>query len=203
VSAVALQPDLPLVEVTSRDQWRSWLQAHHDQPSGVWAVTRKRGSLSAADQFVSSRDLNEECLCFGWIDSRPAAIDEHRSALLCTPRRPGSGWSKVNKDRLQHLLDAGLVAPRGLAAIAAAKADGSWTKLDDVDQLAEPPDLDAALAAEGDARSNWDAFPSSARRGILEWIHSARRPETRAARIAETARLADRNVRANQWPRRA
>jgi uncharacterized protein YdeI (YjbR/CyaY-like superfamily) len=199
---MALQPDLPLVEVSSRAQWRAWLEAHQEQTTGVWVVTRKRDSLGDGVEFVSARDLNEECLCFGWIDSRPAKVDEHRSALLCTPRKSRSGWSKVNKDRLEHLFAAGLVAPRGAALIAAAKADGSWSKLDDVDGLVEPADLVAALEAAGDARRHWNAFPPSARRGILEWILSAKRPETRATRVAETARLAAQNERANQWPRR-
>ncbi len=199
---MALQPDLPLVEVSSRAQWRAWLDDHQNQPTGVWAVTRKRGSVRSGEEFVSARDLNEECLCFGWIDSRPAKVDEQRSALLCTPRKTRSGWSKVNKDRLELLLAAGLVAPRGRAAIDAAKADGSWSKLDEVDLLAEPADLVEALAALDGARTYWDAFPPSARRGILEWIQSAKRGETRAARVAETARLAAQNVRANQWPRR-
>jgi uncharacterized protein YdeI (YjbR/CyaY-like superfamily) len=200
---VALQPDLPLVQVTSRAEWRAWLAAHQDQRTGVWAVTLKRNAVGAGGEFVSARDLNEECLCFGWIDSRPAKVDDQRSALLCTPRKPGSGWSKVNKDRLDALLAAGLVAPRGLAVIQAAQQDGSWSKLDDVDRLAEPDDLVRALAAVGDARTYWNAFPPSTRRGILEWIQSAKRPETRATRVEETARLAASNERANQWPRRA
>jgi uncharacterized protein YdeI (YjbR/CyaY-like superfamily) len=199
---MALQPDLPLVEVTKRAEWRAWLDAHQEQPTGVWVVTRKRDSLGPGAEFVSARDLNEECLCFGWIDSRPAKVDAHRSALLCTPRKPRSGWSKVNKDRLEHLLAAGLVAPRGEALIAAAKADGSWSKLDEVDSLVEPADLVVALEAAGPARRHWNAFPPSTRRGILEWILSAKRTETRATRVAETARLAALNERANQWPRR-
>ena len=165
--------------------------------------SRGRGALRVGDEFVSARDLNEECLCFGWIDSRPAKVDDRRSALLCTPRKPRSGWSKVNKDRLERLLAEGLVAPRGLAVIEAAEADGSWNALDEVDQLVEPIDLAAALAGAAGARGHWDAFPPSARRGILEWIQSAKRPETRAARVDETARLAAQNVRANQWPRRS
>lgn len=124
------------------------------------------------------------------------------SALLCTPRKPGSGWSKVNKDRLERLLAAGLVAPAGLAAIEAARNDGSWSRLDDVDRLAVPDDLAAALDALPPARGYFDEFPPSTRRGILEWIHSAKTPATRTKRIGETAQLAQQNMRANQWPRR-
>ena len=197
-----LRPELPLVEVASRAQWRAWLQDHHDQPSGVWVVTTKKAAVAPGGEYVSPVDVNEECLCFGWIDSKPGKVDDRRTALLCTPRKPGSGWSKVNKERLERLLAAGAVAEPGRAAIEAAKADGSWTKLDDVDALTVPEDLAAALDARPPARAEFEAFPKSARKGILEWIAQARRAETRAARIAETATLAARGERANQWPRR-
>ena len=197
-----LRPDLPIVEVATRAAWREWLEREHARSGGVWAVTVKKAALGPGEEFVSAIDLNEECLCFGWIDSRPAKIDERRSALLCTPRKPGSGWSKVNKDRLERLLRDHQVAPAGLAAIERARQDGSWSKLDEVDRLAVPDDLATALDALAPARVNFDAFPPSARRGILEWIGSARTDATRAKRAAETAELAQQNIRANQWPRR-
>ncbi|MGW4928782.1 YdeI/OmpD-associated family protein [Agromyces sp. NPDC004153] len=161
----------------------------------------RRSALGPDAVYVSAQDINEECLCFGWIDSRPAAIDDARTALLCTPRKPGGGWSKVNKVRLERLLDEGLVAAAGLAAIERAKANGSWSKLDEVETLTIPDDLAEALDAYPEARSKFDGFPPSARRAVLEWIASARREATRSARIAETASLADRGIRANQWPR--
>lgn len=197
-----LRPALPLVEVSSRARWRAWLEANHATSAGVWAVTVKKAALADGDEYVSPIDLNEECLCFGWIDSRPGKVDDRRTALLCTPRKPGSGWSKVNKDRLVPLLEQGLVAPAGLAAIAAAKADGSWSRLDEIDALLVPDDLAAGLAAHPPAAGHFAAFPPSTRRGILEWIASAKTETTRAKRIDETARLAQRNERANQWPRR-
>ena len=197
----SLQPDLPQVEVTSRSQWRRWLIEHADESGGVWAVTYKKASVPPGREYVSAIDLNEECLCVGWIDSKPGKIDEERTALLCTPRAPGSGWSKVNKDRLERLLAEGLVTDRGRSAIDAAKRDGSWSKLDSVDALEIPDDLIAALARHDGARANFDGFPPSARRGILEWIASAKREATRSGRIAETAEMAARNLRANQWPR--
>lgn len=196
-----LRPSLPLVEVHSVALWRAWLAQHHATSPGAGAVTRKRSAVVPGQAYVSSRDLNEACLCFGWIDSKPGKVDAERTALLCTPRKRGSGWSKVNKDRLEPLLAAGLVAPAGLAAIEAARADGSWSRLDEVDALTEPEDLLAALREVADAQVHWSAFPPSTRRGILEWISQAMRESTRAARVAETARLAGRNERANAWPR--
>jgi uncharacterized protein YdeI (YjbR/CyaY-like superfamily) len=197
-----LRPDLPLVRVTSRAAWRRWLEEQHAMSAGVWAVTVKKAALARDEAYVSAVDLNEECLCFGWIDSKPGRIDERHTALLCTPRKPGSGWSKINKDRLERLLAVGLVAPAGLAAIERARRDGSWTRLDEVDLMTVPADLAGALDALPPARAHFDAFPKSARRGILEWIGSAKTPATRAKRVAETARLAQDNVRANQWPGR-
>jgi uncharacterized protein YdeI (YjbR/CyaY-like superfamily) len=87
----------------------------------------------------------------------------------------------------------------GLAAVEVAKANGAWTALDAVEALEEPDDLRSALDAAPEARRYWDAFPRSAKRGILEWIGSAKQPATRARRVSETARLAAQDVRANQW----
>ena len=97
------------------------------------------------------------------------------------------------------MLSAGLMHPAGLAKLEQAKADGSWTSLDAIEELQVPSDLSDALAAYPQAELNFLAFPRSAKRGILEWIHMAKRPETRAARIEQTARLASVNERANQW----
>jgi uncharacterized protein YdeI (YjbR/CyaY-like superfamily) len=197
-----LRPDLPLVHVASRAAWRRWLEREHATSAGVWAVVVKKGALAHHEEYVSAVDLNEECLCFGWIDSKPGRIDDRHTALLCTPRKSGSGWSRVNKDRLERLLAEGLVASAGLAAIDQAKRDGSWNKLDEVDLLTVPTDLALALERLPPARSHFDAFPKSTRRGILEWIGSAKTAGTRASRVDETARLAQDNVRANQWPKR-
>ncbi len=201
MSAV-LRPDLPLVPAATRSAWRTWLQREHARSTGVWVVTVKKAALGPDEAYVSAVDINEECLCFGWIDSKPARIDDRHTALLCTPRQPGSGWSKVNKDRIERLLAADLIAPAGLERIERAKLDGSWAALDEIDALVVPDDLAAALADRPPARERFDAFPPSARRGILEWIAQAKTEPTRAKRVAETARLAQQGERANQWPRR-
>ncbi len=140
----------------------------------------------------------EEALCFGWVDSTAGRVDERRAKLYFAPRKAGSGWAATNKARVERLLAAGLMAPAGIAAVERAKADGSWTALDAIEQGVVPDDLAAALAASPPAAANFDAFPKSVRRAILYWISQAKRPETRAARILETATLAARNERANQ-----
>jgi uncharacterized protein YdeI (YjbR/CyaY-like superfamily) len=184
--------DAPRVEPADRAAWRAWLAAHHAQDGAVWLVLRKgEGAGLTQDAAI------EEALCFGWIDSLPRKLDAERWMLLVSPRRPGSPWSRVNKARVERLAAAGRMAPPGVARIADAKADGSWTIYDTAEALAEPPELVAALAAAEGARAAWDGFAPSARKGILWWIASARTEATRARRIAETARLASLGLRAN------
>ena len=143
----------------------------------------------------------EEALCFGWIDSRARSLDAERSMLWMAPRKAGSGWSKSNKERVVRLVAGKRMAAAGLAKIAAAKKDGSWTSLDAVEAGVIPADLGAALDAKKKARTGFEAFTPSRRRMILHWIQSAKRPETRAKRIAETARLAAIGIPVNLWPK--
>lgn len=182
----------PQVEVTSRAELRAWLAEHHATSPGIWPVTHKQAE---GDRHVPYDDVVREVPCVGWVDSRPRKVDARRSALLLTPRRPGSGWSKANKERVAELEAAGLLQPAGVRAIEAAKADGSWTALDAAIALIEPDDLREALDATPVARAEWDAFPPSARRAIGQ----AKRPETRARRVTETVEQAAIGVRANQW----
>ncbi len=184
------------VEVKSREAWRAWLTAHHAASPGVWVVTYKRDS---GGPHVPYDDIAREALCFGWIDSLPRKLDAERSMLLVTPRKPKSAWSAANKKRVAELESEGSMAPAGQAVVAAARTSGSWNKLNDIDALVIPDDLAAALKARALARKNFDAFPPSIRRGILEWISNAKKPETRKARVEETASRAAKNERANQW----
>jgi uncharacterized protein YdeI (YjbR/CyaY-like superfamily) len=186
-------------QISSREQWRAWLTENHTQPAGIWLVTFKKAEGAA---HVSYGAVVEEALCFGWIDSKPRVLDASRSMLWLSPRKPRSNWSSVNKERIARMLAAGQMHPAGLAKVEAAQADGSWARLDEVDALRIPPDLAKAFDGNEGAAANFDAFPRSTKKGILEWILSAKRAETRAARVQETAELAARNERANQWPRK-
>ena len=187
--------ELPQVHPGGRDKWRAGREANHERSKGVWFVIDKKVN---GQQPLSYEEICEELVCFGWVDSRPRKMDERRSMLLCTPRKPKSGWAKPNKDRVARMEAAGKMAPAGLAAVAEAKRLGTWNKLDAFDALEIPEDLAAALTRAG-ATENFAAFPRSVKRGILEWIGTAKRPETRAARVTETASLAAKNERANQW----
>jgi len=190
--------ELERVGIASREELRAWLKANHVSSESVWLVTWRKAD---PERHVPYDAVVEEALCFGWIDSLPRKLDETRTMLLLSPRKPGSAWSGVNKARIERLLAAGLMHASGLRLIEAAKRHGSWTFLDDVDRLEVPGDMAAAFATDPKGRENFYAFPPSTRRGILEWIKQARQPETRARRIAETVRLAHENIRANQFPR--
>lgn len=184
---------LERVEVASLAEWRAWLAAHHGQRESIWLVRWKKGR----GPHLAYGDVVDEALCWGWIDSLPRKLDDDRSMLLLSPRKKGSAWSAVNKAKVARLMAAGRMQVAGLAKIAAAKADGSWDRLNAVDALKIPDDLAQVLAGAGSAADNFAAFSPSSRRGILEWIQQARRPETRARRVAETARLAALGLRAN------
>jgi uncharacterized protein YdeI (YjbR/CyaY-like superfamily) len=186
----------PCVHPGTRDEWRRWLAENHAASDGVWLVSWKKATGRPR---IPYDDAVEEALCVGWIDSVANKLDDERGLLLVTPRRRGSGWSRLNKQRIERLAAAGLMAPAGIAAVEAAKADGSWSALDAVEDLVEPPDLAAALGAVPAARASWDGFSPSSRKGVLQWIASAKRPETRARRIEEAARLAAEGKKANQW----
>ncbi len=184
------------VQAETRAQWRDWLARNHATSPGIWLVTWKKTS---GHPQLAYDGIVEEALAFGWVDSQPKTIDGQRSARLLTPRKPGSNWSRLNKERVERLTAAGLMQPAGLDAVAAAQANGRWTALDETETLAEPADLAAALDADPAARRHWDAFPRSARRAILEWIGNARTGATRQARIERTVSDAARGIRANQW----
>ena len=186
--------DFDKVEVRSRAELRDWLSENAAAVGkSIWLVTFKKGKGPS----VSYDDIVEEAICFGWIDSRVSKLDEDRTMLLLSPRRVSSSWSAVNKRRVEKLLEQGLITPRGLSMIEQAKASGAWDRLNEVDALIEPDDLKSALAATAFAMENWNLMAASSRRGILEWIGSAKRSETRAERVERTAQLAGKGLKAN------
>jgi uncharacterized protein YdeI (YjbR/CyaY-like superfamily) len=184
------------IHPTSLEEWSAWLVQNHTRSEGIWLISYKKASGKPRFEYNEAVD---EALCFGWIDSKPNKLDEERAMLWFAPRKPGTGWSKINKERVERMTAAGWMAEAGLAKVEAAKQDGSWYALDAVEALEIPADLGAALADNPTARAYFEAFPRSVMRSILEWITNAKRAETRAKRIEETVRLAEQNKRANQW----
>jgi len=175
----------PVFTPRSRADWRSWLASNPDRQEGLWIVYRKKSSNLDGPAYD---DLVEEALCFGWIDSQSRRVDGDRMMQWFSPRRKGGLWSALNKERIERLVADGLMTEVGQATIDEAQADGSWSQTDEVDALLVPPDLEAALDAAPEARAAYQALIDSAKKQYLWWIHSAKRPATRANRILETIR---------------
>ena len=174
------------------------MQKNHMTEKAVWLIIYKMDSGVPSVYYPEAVD---EALCFGWVDSKVNKRDEKSYYQYFAKRNPKSNWSKINKEKVKRLIKEDKMAPAGLEMIKLAKTTGTWTALDGVDKLTVPEDMKNLLAANPDAKKNWEAFPKSTQRGILEWILNAKRPETRAARIQETVEKAMQNIRANQYPR--
>jgi uncharacterized protein YdeI (YjbR/CyaY-like superfamily) len=180
------------VTARSRAEWRAWLAANHATSPGVWLVIHKKNNPEPSVTYV---EAVEEALCFGWIDSRTNPLDETRFRQIFTPRKPTSVWARSNKERVARLIEQGLMTPAGLAVIEVARQNGTWTAYDAIDALEMPEDFGVALAANPAAQEYWDGFSASVKKGILYFIQSAKRPETRAKRIARTVELAEHGIR--------
>lgn len=185
---------LEQVDVADRAEWRAWLKKHHSRSEGIWLVRWKKGH---PDRYMGYDAIVEEALCFGWIDATARPLDHERSLILVCPRKPKSIWSKVNKDRVERLVAENRMTAAGLRVIEVAKANGSWTSLDQVEALVVPPELAKALAKNKTAKKHFDAFPPSARKYALWWVSSAKTDLTRNKRIAEVVDRAARNLRPN------
>ncbi|TMM54868.1 YdeI/OmpD-associated family protein [Sulfitobacter sabulilitoris] len=174
------------LEITDIAQWRGWLLAHHASPDGIWVITyRKR----AGGTHVSRGAVLDEALCFGWIDGPRRGMDDGRRTMqLLSPRRI-EHWAQSYKDRISRLTREGRMHAAGLARVAAAKRDGSWSFMDDVEALMVPGDLVAALAQRPEATGRFGSFSPGSVRKVLRWIKLADTPEARAKRIAQTAEL--------------
>ena len=192
---MAFPDDAPREHFETTGEWRSWLEAHHSDSPGIFVVSWRRDTGRPAMTYEA---MVEQALCFGWVDSRGARLDEERTMLWFTPRRARSGWARPNKLRIERLTAAGQMHPAGQAIIDAAIEDGSWTLLDEVEDLISPPDLLDAFDNRPGAQTNFESFPRSVRRSILEWIAVAKTAPTRQRRIIETADLAAQGERAHQ-----
>jgi uncharacterized protein YdeI (YjbR/CyaY-like superfamily) len=176
----------------NRQEWHQWLSENHETSPGVWLIYHKKNSEQNS---VEYEEAVEEALCFGWIDSKVNALDEKRYMQVFTPRKPGSTWSKINKDRVTKLIKMGLMHTAGLKKIKKAKKDGSWNILDDVEDLIIPEDLQEVLNGNKTALENFNSFTDSSKKQILWWVISAKRPETRKNRIKRIVILAEKNQR--------
>ncbi len=186
----------PTFYAKSAKAWRDWLSKNHETAEAIWLILYRKESTTPS---VYYNEAVDEALCFGWVDSAPNKRDEESYYQYFAKRNPKSNWSRVNKEKVAQLQQADKMALAGLAMVALAKQQGTWTFLDEIEKGILPEDLAEALQANNLAHTHWKEFPRSVRRGIMEWIITAKRPETRQKRVSETVALAAENKRANQF----
>lgn len=190
---MGVMDEAPVVAPRSAAAWGKWLREHHASSAGVWLRVDDRKAPGA--EALSYENAVLEGLCWGWIDAQAKVSADGASLLWFSRRRPGSPWAATNKRRIDLLEATDRLQPPGRALVEAARADGSWTLLDGPEAGIEPSELAGALDAAPAARQHWDAFPPSARKQGLTQVALARRPETRARRIAKLVADAERDVR--------
>jgi len=183
------------------EQWRTWLQEHHDKESSVWVIFYKNKSNMPT---ITWSDAVDQALCFGWIDSIAKPIDEHRFMRFFSKRKGKSVWSAINKEKVRKLTEEGLMSQAGLDRIETAKQNGSWTILDDVESIMIPDDLEEAFQRKPNAKSYFLSLSKSDKKIILQWVVLAKRPETRQKRISEIVESADQKLKpgAIRWTKK-
>lgn len=179
-----------------REDWRQWLEKHHRTEQSVWLLMYKK---EAGKPTMVWSDAVDEALCFGWIDSTRKSFGDNAFIQFFTRRKPGSNWSKINKDKVEKLMAAGLMTKAGLACIEIAKQNGSWTRLDTVEEGIIPKDLIKAFRLHPGSKDYFLGLSKSMRKMILHWVEMARRPETRQKRVDEIAELAAQGKKPKQF----
>ena len=180
----------------SQKDWREWLEKNHDSKQSIWLVCYKK---QANKPTINWSDAVDEALCFGWIDSTRKSIGDNTFIQFFTRRKPNSAWSKINKGKIERLIEGGLMQKAGFESIERAKANGSWTILDEVEELTIPVDLEKALKANPVAEDFFMNLSKSVKKMMLQWVTVAKRPETRENRINEIASLASQKLKPKQF----
>lgn len=178
----------------NQKEWRKWLQKNHKTQQSIFLIIYKKNSGIPS---VTYDEAVDEAICFGWIDSKINKRDEHSFYQYFSVRNPKSNWSKVNKLKVERLLSANKIEEAGLLSIELAKETGTWTALDDVENLIVPDEMQLLLNKNKTAQTNWDNFNRSSKRAILEWILNAKTPATKTKRITLAVLKAAENKKAN------
>lgn len=179
-----------------RQDWREWLESNHLEKKSIWLIYHKKRTNIPT---VTYSDAVDEALCFGWIDSKSKSIDEQKSMQFFCKRKPKSVWSKVNKNKVARLIEAGLMTQAGINAIEIAKENGSWTILDEAEALIIPGDLEFEFQKNPNSKEYFLGLSRSDKRNILQWLTLAKRQETRIKRIEEIATLAGEKLKPKQF----
>jgi uncharacterized protein YdeI (YjbR/CyaY-like superfamily) len=184
-------PELPIILFDDQAAWAEWLDEHHKDSPGVWLRLAKKGAPYTS---VSYAEALDDALCYGWIDSQKKTFDQHSFLQKFGPRGARSIWSKVNREKIHALTEAGRMKPAGIQAVESAKADGRWdAAYDPASTATVPDDLQAALDANPKAKEFFATLNGANRYAILFRVQTAKKPETRAKRIATLVEMLERN----------
>lgn len=190
------KPEIETCCPASPAEWRQWLKENHRSKQSVWLVIYKK---SAGVPTLSHSEAVDEALCFGWIDSIKKSLDPEKAIQFFSKRKPTGTWSKINKEKVERLIANKKMTKAGLDIIEAAKQNGSWTILDDVEQLTIPADLEKAFNTQKGSMDYFMGLSRSAKKMMLQWLVMAKRPETRQKRIDEIAENASQQLKPKQF----
>ncbi|MCG2614652.1 YdeI/OmpD-associated family protein [Terrimonas sp. NA20] len=175
-------------------EWRQWLQKNHRSKQSVWVIYYKK---KANHPTVTHSEAVDEALCFGWIDSTRVSLGDDQFKQFFCKRKPTSVWSKINKAKVQKLIDEKKMMPAGWKSIETAKENESWSILDDVEELKIPADLSKAFRRHAGSKAFFNSLSKSVKKMMLQWLVLAKREETREKRLEEIAS----NAAAGQRPK--
>ena len=174
----------------SRQQWREWLDKNCQGNETIWVICSKK---NAGSKGINHDEAVEEALCYGWIDSLARSFNEESYLQSFSKRKPKSVWSKINKEKAERFIKEGLMAKAGLDSIEAAKSNGYWSILDEVEELIIPPDLEKEFDKKPVAKVYFLGLSRSDKKRILQWLVLAKRPETRQLRLHQVVESAAQN----------
>jgi uncharacterized protein YdeI (YjbR/CyaY-like superfamily) len=191
MKSTAVPAELPILLFERQQAWAEWLDRHASDSPGAWLRFAKKKSEIQSLSYAEALDV---ALCYGWIDSQKKSYDEASWLQKFTPRGPKSIWSKINREKVQALMEAGRMKPAGLLAVERAKGDGRWdAAYDSQSNATVPEDLQAALDQNPKALAFFATLDSANRYAILFRIHAAKKPETRSRKIAAFVAMLERN----------
>jgi uncharacterized protein YdeI (YjbR/CyaY-like superfamily) len=174
---------LPIILFEQPEEWADWLEQHHATSAGLWLRLAKKASGLRSVTYVEAVEV---ALCYGWIDGQAKSLDESSWLQKFTPRGPKSVWSKINRERVEKLIESGQMKPAGLKAVQAAQQDGRWAAAyDSPSKATVPDDLQAELDKNPEAKAFFETLNSQNRFAILNRIQTAKKAETRARRIQQ------------------
>ncbi len=185
--------DLPIIPFETVQTWEAWLNEYHTDAKGIWLKLAKKETGIPSLSYAEALDV---ALCYGWIDGQKASFDDQYWLQKFTPRGPKSIWSKVNCNKVTTLLAEGKMQPAGIRQVELAKTDGRWdAAYESQSKITVPDDFQQELDNNQKAKDFFNTLDSGNRYAILFRIHTAKKPETRSARIQKFIEMLAKNER--------